>query len=189
MSPQVVSSRPVIARMLVISLLGAEQPSSSPVMVKAHETALSVSREWFAGSVTALRCDVHAVKSIAETVPLEGADVRIQLRSKDGKLIPLQTAKTDAQGIAEPRFQVPALDAGTYKLVVDTKSKLGSDKLEQDVQIKADSKILLVTDKPLYQPGQLIHIRALASQAFNLHPAASKDLIFEVEDSKNPATR
>jgi hypothetical protein len=41
----------------------------------------------------------------------------------------------------------------------------------------------------LYQPGQLIHIRALALQAFNLHPAASKELIFEVEDSKNPATR
>ena len=84
---------------------------------------------------------------------------------------------------------LPGLDPGTYKLVVDTKSKLGSEKLEQDVRIKADSKILLVTDKPLYQPGQLIHIRALALQAFNLHPAASKDLIFEVEDSKNPATR
>jgi hypothetical protein len=72
---------------------------------------------------------------------------------------------------------------------VNTKSKLGSDKLEQDVRIKADSKILLVTDKPLYQPGQLIHIRALALQAFDLHPAAGKELIFEVEDSKNPATR
>src|SRR5207249_6684861 len=122
-----------------------EMPLNQVLAVKAHETALSASRELFAGSTTTLRCDVHAVKSISETVPLEGAEVNVQLRAKDGQLIPLQTAKTDARGIAEPRFQVPSLDPGTYKLVVDTKSKLGSDKLEQDVRIKADSKILLVT--------------------------------------------
>jgi hypothetical protein len=161
-----------------------ETPLNNVLAVKAHETALSASREFFAGSFTTLRCDVHAVKSIAETVPLAGADVDVRLLAKDGKEFPLQKAKTDARGIAEPRFQVPSLEAGTYKLVVTTKSKLGSDKLEQDVRIKTDSKILLVTDKPLYQPGQLIHIRALALQAFNLHPAAGKDLLFEVEDSK-----
>jgi hypothetical protein len=199
MSNHRVSRREFNVRVTVISLLGvpalglfmsdplttsAEQPSTSPGMVKAHETGLSVSREWFAGSMTALRCDVHAVKSIAETVPLADAKVDVQLRDKDGHAIPLQTAKTDARGIAEPLFQVPALAPGTYKLVVSTKSRQGSDKLEQDIRIKADSKILLVTDKPLYQPGQLIHIRALALQAFNLHPAAGKDLVFEVEDSK-----
>lgn len=167
-------SKGPIARILVLSLFGgaivasmmnnseiasAEKPEGP---VKAHETGLSVSREWFAGSMTALRCDVHSVKSIAETVPLAGAQVDVWLRTKDGKEIPLQTATTDARGVAEPRFQVPLLAAGTYKLVVTTISKFGSEKLEQDVRIKADSKILLVTDKPLYQPGQLIHIRALA---------------------------
>jgi hypothetical protein len=161
-----------------------ETPLDQILAVKAHETSLSASREFFAGSMTTLRCDVHAVKSIAETVPLAGAEVEVQLRA-NALVIPLQTVKTDARGIAEPRFQVPGhLPAGTYKLVVNTKSALGSDKLEQDVRIKADSKILLVTDKPLYQPGQLIHIRALALQAFNLHPASAKDLTFEVEDSK-----
>jgi hypothetical protein len=154
------------------------------LVVKAHETSISAGREFFTSSTSAIRCDVHAVKSIAETVPLAGADVEIQLKDKDGKLIPLQKTKTDDRGIAEPRFQVPDLPDGTYKLLVNTKSTLGSDKLEQDVRIKTDSKILLVTDKPLYQPGQLIHIRALALQAFTLHPAGAKDLTFEVEDSK-----
>jgi hypothetical protein len=161
-----------------------EMPLAQILAVKAHETSLSAGREFFAGSTSAIRCDVHAVKSITETVPLAGADVEIEFKDKDGKLIPLQKTKTDARGIAEPRFQVPDLPDGTYKLLVNTKSTLGSDKLEQDVRIKADSKILLVTDKPLYQPGQLIHIRALALQAFNLQPTGVKDLVFEVEDSK-----
>ena len=29
--------------------------------------------------------------------------------------------------------------------------------------------MLLVTDKPLYQPGQLMHLRALALRPFDLH--------------------
>jgi hypothetical protein len=161
-----------------------EVPLSKILVVKAHETALSSSQEFYAGSTAALRCEVHGVKSIAETIPLAGARVEVSLRQKDGKVIPLGTVKTDPSGIAEPRFQLPAVSAGQYTLVVATKSNWGQEKLEREVRIKADPKILLVTDKPLYQPGQLIHIRALALQAFDLKPAAGKDLTFEVEDSK-----
>ena len=42
----------------------------------------------------------------------------------------------------------------------------------------------VATDKPLYQPGQLIHIRALCLGAFDLKPVADSQLVFEVEDSK-----
>ncbi len=52
------------------------------------------------------------------------------------------------------------------------------------MKIKSSPRVLLVTDKPLYQPGQLMHIRALALQAFTLHPVAGSDLTFEVEDAK-----
>ena len=44
--------------------------------------------------------------------------------------------------------------------------------------------MLLVSDKPLYQPGQLMHLRALALRSFDLKPAAGADLTFEVEDGK-----
>jgi 5-hydroxyisourate hydrolase-like protein (transthyretin family) len=73
---------------------------------------------------------------------------------------------------------------GSYKLQVATKSTLGEEKLEQDVKIKAAPRVLLVTDKPLYQPGQRMHIRALALQEFNLHPVDGPNLTFEVEDAK-----
>jgi hypothetical protein len=156
---------------------------SDLLLAKAHETTLSSGQEFFAGSTASLRCAVHGVKSLTETVPLAGADVAIRLKAKD-KVHELYHGKAGADGVAEARFKVPALPAGQYKMEVATKSALGEEKLERDVRVKSEGKVLLVTDKPLYQPGQLIHIRALALRPFDLAPVASQDLTFEVEDAK-----
>lgn len=161
-----------------------EAPLSQILVVKAHETSLSSSQELLAGSTAAIRCGVHGVKSLTETVPLPGATVRVELRGKDGKVVPLAFERTGANGVVQPQFKVPGLPSGQYTLVVTTKSALGEEKLERDIRVKNDPKILLVTDKPLYQPGQVIHIRALALQAFDLKPTAARDLTFEVEDAK-----
>src|SRR5579884_115724 len=155
------------------------------LLVKAHETSLSVGKEFFAGSAAELRCEVHGVKSMTQTVPLAGAAVTVQLKGPDGKTFPIYDGKTGADGNVNVPFQVPEqAPAGSYKLLVATKSTLGEEKLEQEVKIKASPRVLLVTDKPLYQPGQRMHIRALALQAFNLHPVDGSNLTFEVEDAK-----
>jgi hypothetical protein len=52
------------------------------------------------------------------------------------------------------------------------------------VTVKRDFRILLTTDKPLYQPGQIIHIRALALGNFDLKPAVAQSLEFTVSDGK-----
>jgi 5-hydroxyisourate hydrolase-like protein (transthyretin family) len=155
------------------------------LLVKAHETSLTVGKEFFAGSTAGLRCEVHGVKSISQTVPLAGASVTVQLKNKEGKTFPVFEGKAGADGVANVAFEVPEkVPAGSYKLAVATKSTLGEEKLEKDVTIKSAPRVLLVTDKPLYQPGQLMHIRALALQAFTLHPVGDSDLTFEVEDAK-----
>jgi hypothetical protein len=161
-----------------------EMPLNRVLVVKAHETSLTSSQEFYAGSPATLRCEVHGVKSVAETVPLVGADVDVRLRAKDGKLTPLAAKKTGADGTADIQFKVPEVPAGQYTLLVETKSNLGQEKLERAVQVKAGAKILLVTDKPLYQPGQVMHIRALALRPFDLKPVERSELLFEVEDAK-----
>ena len=160
-----------------------ETPLDRVLLVKAHETALSGGQEFYAGAPASLRCEVHGVKSFTETVPL-AASVSIQLAGKDGKPIPLFQGKTGPDGVAEARFDTPNLPAGSYKMQVVTKSDLGEEKLERDVRIKTAPRVLLVTDKPLYQPGQLMHLRALALQSFDLKPVAGASLTFEVEDGK-----
>ncbi len=154
------------------------------LVVRAHETSLVAGQEFHAGSTSALRCDVRAVRSATETTPLPGATVDVRLRTKDGKVHELYKGRTGDDGVARADFRVPALPAGDYRLEVVTASALGEEKLERDVKIRADAKILLVTDKPLYQPGQLIHVRALCLHPFDLTPVAGNDIVFEVEDPK-----
>src|SRR5262249_53292329 len=153
-------------------------------LVKPHETAVTAGQDLYPGSTAALRCDVHAVKSVTETVPLPGAQVEVTLRSKEGKTYPLYSGTTGDDGTARADFAVPKVPAGPYKLEVATKSKFGQEKLERDVRVKSEAKVLLVTDKPLYQPGQLIHARALCLHPFDLTPVANAELTFEVEDPK-----
>jgi 5-hydroxyisourate hydrolase-like protein (transthyretin family) len=161
-----------------------EAELSKILLAKAHETALATSPELYAGSSAALRCDVHAVKSVAETVPLPGSTVAVTLRAKDGQTYDLYRGKTGDDGLARGEMKVPKLPAGDYKLVVATTSTLGDEKLERDVKVKGEPKVLLVTDKPLYQPGQVIHVRALCLRPFDLTPVEASALTFEIEDPK-----
>jgi hypothetical protein len=159
-------------------------PLSAILLAKAHETALSAGLEFFAGSRAALRCDIHGVKSVSETIPLPGASVAITLRDGKGKVVGDGSGKARGNGVADVDFKVPQVPPGTYKMEIVTKSALGEEKLERDVKIKTAPRVLLVTDKPLYQPGQRMHLRALALQAFDLQPVDATDLVFEVEDAR-----
>jgi hypothetical protein len=162
----------------------SDVPLKDILLARGHETALSAGRELFPGSTALLRCEVHGVKSYTETVPLPGASVAVRLRDGKGKATDLYEGKAGEDGIAAVTFKVPDLPAGNYKLEVQTRSALGKETLSQDVKVKGAPKVLLVSDKPLYQPGQTMHLRALALSAFDLKPAKNTALTFEVEDGK-----
>ena len=73
---------------------------------------------------------------------------------------------------------------GTFPLryVVDT--PIGSTEFTQQVRLEDKGSILLTTEKPIYQPGQTIHVRALALDRSNHEATAGRNLTFEVEDSR-----
>lgn len=154
------------------------------LLAKAHESAITTSPEFFSGSSAAFRCEVHGVKSVVETIPLPGSSVNVTLKGKDGKVYDLYEGKTGKDGLAQTEVKLPKLPTGDYKLIVATRSNLGEEKVERDVKVKGEPKVLLVTDKPLYQPGQLMHIRALCLRPFDLTPVSGSSLTFEVEDPK-----
>jgi len=158
-------------------------PLAKVLLAKPHETSLAAGQEMFTGSHASIRCAVQGIRTLTESVPLH-SEVVVKLVDKDGKAHELARGETDKHGIAVPEFDVPELTAGQYTLVVLTKSVLGEEKIERPVQVKSDTKILLVTDKPMYQPGQLMHLRALALRPTDLRPIANQDIIFEVEDSR-----
>ncbi|MGC2298314.1 MAG: MG2 domain-containing protein, partial [Acidobacteriaceae bacterium] len=60
---------------------------------------------------------------------------------------------------------------------------IGSTETTENVRVEEKVSILLTTEKPLYQPSQTIHVRALALDRSDRHAAAGRKLTFEIEDS------
>ena len=133
-----------------------------------------------AGSRASLRVVAAESKS---GEPLRAS--RIKLEFVHGETAErLFEGETDAHGTAEVMFDVPPAGFGPRTLRVTAETPLGLVTTNQPVQIERRNKILLTTDKPLYQPGQTIHLRALALDASTRAAAADQPLTLEIEDAK-----
>ena len=93
-------------------------------------------------------------------------------------------ATESVPGNASVPLAVPSLDEGTYTLRISGKGDDGGDfEHTADVQVRADAAVLfLETDKPIYKPGQRVHIRVLRLNQ-DLRPLPGQ-VIVEVLDAK-----
>jgi 5-hydroxyisourate hydrolase-like protein (transthyretin family) len=124
------------------------------------------------------------VQDFGKGKPIAGAQVLVSLKPETGRAIPLYEGETDATGSVPVSFHVPADAPVEVTLVVETRSSVGRDVVEQPVTVEREYRLLLTSDKPLYQPGQVIHMRALALSTFDLTPARGATVNFLVEDPK-----
>lgn len=131
------------------------------------------------GSWASLRV-VVANRSVQH--PVKGAHVTLSLKGRGLIPVRLMSGDTDAEGTLNGSFLVPAVAAGKYEVVANVSSWMGRDKLDVPVEFKRAAKVMVTTDKPIYQPGQTIHIRALALLRPSLKPAAGDNLRFVIED-------
>ena len=118
-----------------------------------------------------------------ESKPINGAWVTIKARQGKRDVV-LFEGKTDERGSPEAEFTVPEEMEGDYALSITVKSRHGSDEIIRPVKIERTYGILLTSDKPSYQPGQTMHLRALSLRNSDSKPAGGKEVTFEVEDSK-----
>src|SRR6185295_13775771 len=93
--------------------------------------------------------------------PLRDTRVKLELMNGDSA-ITLFTGRTDGFGTAQVAFTLPVDSFGSRQLRVSADTTLGTVTANQPIQLERRDRILLTTDKPLYQPGQTIHLRALA---------------------------
>lgn len=91
---------------------------------------------------------------------------------------------TDKTGSINTAFEIPEEMMGSAKLTIVTGLEGKTQDIPIKINIKKKFKIYLTTDKPLYQPGQIINIRALSLNIPGLKPVAEKEIILEVEDAK-----
>lgn len=140
------------------------------------DTQLLMQRRFYADSQAAVRV---VVTDPASQQPVPDAEVSLTLDDAE-----LFQGATNAQGTLDAHFTLPADSSGDHQLQVQVTKGDARDQIQQAIQIRDVYKILLTTDKPLYQPGQVIHIRSLALRKPDLLPAGDEEMTLEVEDSK-----
>jgi len=155
---------------------------SAGQLVGELDTRILGQTKWNAGAPASFRLIAF---DRAGGEPVEDANITARLVRKDDKSnIAEFSGKTDSRGTVEMRFKMPEDVKGEAELLVDVNSKKGVDSLKSEIEIARRNKILLSTDKPLYQPGQVIHIRSLALNTATLKPVGDSQITLEVEDSK-----
>lgn len=136
-------------------------------------------QSYAAGSAASVRLIAVDSKSGA---PLAGP-VRARVEFGDQRQV-LFAGTLNERGTSSVPLRFPAGVAGAHTLRYLIDSPLGETELVQPVRLETKTSILLTTEKPLYQPGQTIHVRALVLDRASRQAAAARPLTLELEDPR-----
>ncbi|MDH7569052.1 MAG: MG2 domain-containing protein, partial [Armatimonadota bacterium] len=149
------------------------------------ETRLYGQSAWLAGSTASLRI-VALDHRTGNAVPNTRVQVALAPAEKGSRRdsAVLFRGQTNALGTVDASFRVPEWPAGGYQLTVSTTALGETDQITRNVALQTGEQVLLTTDKPLYQPGQTMHLRALVLRRADRRPLADTSATLEVEDAK-----
>ncbi|MHC4405952.1 MAG: MG2 domain-containing protein, partial [Planctomycetota bacterium] len=148
----------------------------------SYDVRLLGQNELLADSGASLRVAVfdHPSGKAVAGVPVEVALVD---PSADRE-VELATFTTDDRGAASPRLEIPDWADGRYELRVRAWPGGSDEVLRRPIQLKREWRLMLSTDKPVYQPGQTIHLRSLALKKPDLKPVTAQQVTFSITDPK-----
>jgi hypothetical protein len=140
-------------------------------------------QSYITGGQAAVRVIVTDTKD--EAIAGRGS-VKIELLGADDNPVEakpriLFAGRLNHRGTTEAQFRFPAGLIGSYRLRYVADTPIGSTEFTQDVRLEDKVSILLTSEKPLYQPGQTIHVRALSLDRSDHQAAAKRTLTFEVD--------
>ncbi|MBI4672071.1 MAG: hypothetical protein HY741_10455 [Chloroflexi bacterium] len=174
----------LIVLLVGVVLAGVWVNANREIRADKQRTLVIAPNAFEADSKGAIRI---VVQNFDTNEPVPDAEIQIRLEGEGKHATAI--GKTNAQGTASILLDIPpdasrTLFAKNQTLTIETRSTAGSDTIKQSVTVKRTYKVLATSDKPLYQPGQTMHLRALALAASNRKPAAGQKLEFVVEDPK-----
>ena len=131
--------------------------------------------ELLAGSDASLRVLlVHPQRNRA----IEGVPVEVELVDRESNnVVRLASFTTDRFGSASPRLRLPDWADGDYELRVRAHPGRTEELITRSVKLRRSWQLMLSTDKPVYQPGQVIHVRSLGLARPDLKPVAGREAV------------
>ncbi len=132
---------------------------------------------------------VSVVKVVAQEegtgAPLAGVPVRlVAYRPGVDETVWTDSARTDATGMATVALRVPDIAEQCLRLEVSAELPGEPAVVHELVPVFRDVRLLLSTDKPVYQPGETMHIRALALQMPRKKPLGKQRVLITVSDAR-----
>ncbi len=118
--------------------------------------------------------------------PFEDFQASLALVDGAGKSQPLERVKDTGwearQGLRSARIQIPVVPDGEYLLRATLTSALGTEQLDTPVAFYAPARVHVLTDRPLYEPGQQIQFRSVVLRAQDLTPLDGRPGVWTVTD-------
>jgi hypothetical protein len=133
-----------------------------------------------ADSDASLRVRLVDVRTGSPAVGVEGT---VDLLGPDQLLIQQVSFTTGDDGTAGPTLRMPDRVGTGYSIKVSAGGGI-DDAVSNPVEIVRSWRLMLSTDKPVYQPGQTIYVRALALRRPDLRPVAGEQATLSVVDPK-----
>ncbi len=143
-------------------------------------------RSYITGARAAMRVIVAGAGGDGAQTAVGQGVVRIALLDHGTNRAPrlLFAGSLDRRGSVAAEFRFPAGVTGSFPVRFTAETPLGQVETTEMVELKDEVSVLLTSEKPIYQPSQTIHLRALALNCADRHAAAGQALTFEVEDSR-----
>jgi len=168
--------------LLMLIVLGVKTVRVGTLQALPHEICLYGHSQLQPGRPTTFR--VYLKRGDFDA-PFAGARIDWSLHASDGAEHWRGQTVTDERGISQVEPVAPAaLPAGDYIIEAVAQTPFGETTAVQQVRVERRIRLLVTTDKPLYQPGQTIHIRTVALHAADRHPAIREPITIEVLDPK-----
>jgi hypothetical protein len=107
--------------------------------------------------------------------------VALVAAGKETLLAPKEAWKRANDALAA-ELQLPALNDGEYVLRVRVTSTIGESSIDVPLPLYTPARIHVLTDRPLYEPGNTVKFRALALKANDLSPLEERPGVWTVSD-------
>jgi uncharacterized protein YfaS (alpha-2-macroglobulin family) len=141
-------------------------------------------RSYIAGAAAAMRVIVTGSGTGETPVMVKRGTVKIELLEPDHEPRLLFAGELDHRGSSAADFHFPEGLTGSFPVRFSADTPLGHVETTETVQLEDKVSVLLTSEKPIYQPSQTIHLRALALNRADRHAAGGRALTFEVEDPR-----
>jgi hypothetical protein len=141
-------------------------------------------RSYIAEAPAAMRVIVTGSSAGETALVIKRGTVRIELLDPDHAPKLLFAGELDRRGSVAADFRFPEGLTGSFPVRFSADTPLGHVETTETVQLEDKVSVLLTSEKPIYQPSQTIHLRALALDRADRHAAAGRALTFEVEDPR-----